>query len=101
LIINTYDVSIKKNTIVFIIIYLQPLCFQENKGILGMVNLCQLLTLRRKHCNLSESYLNAKKRYSNKKTVHSAGLNIQQIGNYNDLNIKMRGEYRVDIIQKG
>jgi hypothetical protein len=34
--------------------------------------------------------------------IHSAGLNIQQIGNYNDLNINMRGEYvRVDIIQRG
>jgi hypothetical protein len=66
-----------------------------------MVNLCQLLTLRRKHCNLFLNPISTQKRYSNKKTVHSAGLNIQQIGNYNDLNIKMRGEYRVDIIQKG
>jgi minor curlin subunit len=46
-----------------------------------------------------ETYLNIK-RYSNKNSVHS-GLNIQQIGNYNDLNINMRGEYvRVDIIQR-
>jgi hypothetical protein len=37
---------------------------------------------------VSESYLNAK-RYSKKNSVHSAGLNIQQIGNYNDLNINM------------
>jgi minor curlin subunit len=43
--------------------------------------------LRRKHCNLFESYL-AKKDILIKNSVHS-GLNIQQIGNYNDLNINM------------
>jgi hypothetical protein len=68
--------------------------FQENKGILGMVNLVSAsLTLRRKHCNLFLNPISTlKKDILIKNSVHSAGLNIQQIGNYNDLNIKMRGE---------
>jgi hypothetical protein len=63
---------------------------QENKGILGMVWVFSFDSKEKTLLFVSESYLNAK-RYSNKNSVHSAGLNIQQIGNYNDLNINMRG----------
>ncbi len=77
---------------------------QENKGNIGH-NESGFSAFDSKEKTLqfvSESYLNAKKDIPNKNSVHSTGLNIQQIGNYNDLNINMRGEYvRVEIIQNG
>jgi minor curlin subunit len=96
--------SIKRILLFFIIISSTIVFSQENKGNIGYgESVFSAFDSKEKTLQfVSESYLNAKKDIPNKNSVHSAGLNIQQIGNYNDLNINMRGEYvRVDIIQKG
>jgi hypothetical protein len=88
--INTYDVF-NKRILFFLLLYLQPCVFRKIKEYWGESGF-QLWPKEKTLQFVSESYLNAKKDIPNK-IQFIQQLNIQQIGNYNDLNINMRGEY--------
>jgi hypothetical protein len=96
--------SIKRMLLFFVIISTTLVFSQENKGNIGH-NESGFSAFDSKEKTLqfvSENYLTAKKEMPFENLIQSGGLNIKQIGDYNNLNINLKGEFvKLDVIQNG
>lgn len=97
-------VSIKK-IVFFLVIISSTLVFsQENEGNIGHdeSGFSAFDSKEKTFQFVSETYLSTKKDIPFENLMQSGGLNIKQIGDYNNLNLNIKGEFiKVDIVQNG
>ena len=96
--------SIKRMLLFFVIISSSLVFSQENKGNIGHdeSGFSAFDSKEKTFQFVSETYLTSKKEIPFENLIQSGGLNIKQIGNYNNLNLNLKGEFiKVDIVQNG